>query len=86
MEHDHNDQHDSMGHHDHHAHMVMDFRKRFWICLAITAPILLLSPMIREWLAVEPQEVVHGNQESGERGKVVEAGVGAMPVVMVEPG
>ncbi len=37
-------------------------------------------------LAVEPQEVVHGNQESGERGKVVEAGVGAMPVVMVEPG
>ncbi len=37
-------------------------------------------------LDVEPQEVVHGNQESGERGKVVEAGVGAMPVVMVEPG
>ncbi len=37
-------------------------------------------------LVVEPQEVVHGNQESGERGKVVEAGVGAMPVVMVEPG
>lgn len=36
------------GHHDHHAHMVQDFRKRFWISLALTVPVLLLSPMIQE--------------------------------------
>ncbi|TET98623.1 MAG: copper-translocating P-type ATPase, partial [Candidatus Stahlbacteria bacterium] len=34
-------------HHDHHAHMVADFRKRFWISLIITVPILVLSPMIQ---------------------------------------
>ncbi len=38
------------GHHDHHAHMVADFRKRFWISLVLTIPILLLSPMIQEFL------------------------------------
>jgi len=31
-------------HHDHHAHMVADFRKRFWISLLLTLPILALSP------------------------------------------
>jgi P-type Cu2+ transporter len=32
---------------DHHAHMAADFRKRFWISLALTLPILLLSPMLQ---------------------------------------
>jgi len=32
------------GHHDHHAHMVVAFRQRFWVCLALTVPVLLLSP------------------------------------------
>ncbi|MGE5319452.1 MAG: copper-translocating P-type ATPase [Hyphomicrobiaceae bacterium] len=31
-------------HHDHHAHMVADFRRRFWISLILTVPILALSP------------------------------------------
>lgn len=35
------------GHHDHHAHMAADFRKRFWISLALTAPILVLSPLLQ---------------------------------------
>jgi P-type Cu2+ transporter len=35
------------GHHDHHAHMAADFRKRFWISLALTLPILLLSPLLQ---------------------------------------
>ncbi len=35
---------------DHHVHMVANFRKRFWISLAITAPILILSPMIQAFL------------------------------------
>jgi len=40
------------GRHDHHAHMVADFKKRFWISLAITAPILILSPMIQKLLGL----------------------------------
>lgn len=34
-------------HHVHHAHMAADFRKRFWISLALTLPILVLSPMLQ---------------------------------------
>ena len=33
--------------HDHHAHMAADFRKRFWISLVLTLPILVLSPMLQ---------------------------------------
>ncbi|MEK7780837.1 MAG: copper-translocating P-type ATPase [Verrucomicrobiota bacterium] len=33
---------------DHHAHMAADFRKRFWISLVLTLPILVLSPMLQE--------------------------------------
>ncbi len=40
------------GHHDHHARMVADFRKRFWISLALSIPILALSPMIQEFLGL----------------------------------
>ena len=53
---DRNDQPDHRGHddhQDHHAHMVEDFKKRFWISLALTVPILLLSPMIQGWLGLE---------------------------------
>ncbi len=35
------------GHQDHHAHMAADFRKRFWISLVLTLPILVLSPMLQ---------------------------------------
>jgi Cu2+-exporting ATPase len=38
------------GHAGHHAHMVEDFRRRFWISLAATVPILVLSPMIQKIL------------------------------------
>ncbi len=36
----------------HHAHMVADFRRRFWVSLALTVPILLLAPMIQGWLGI----------------------------------
>lgn len=36
-----------MGHHDHHTHMAADFRKRFWISLVLTLPILALSPLLQ---------------------------------------
>ena len=32
---------------DHHAHMAAEFRKRFWISLVLTLPILVLSPMLQ---------------------------------------
>lgn len=44
--------HAGNGHHDHHAHMVADFRKRFWISLAITIPVLILSPMVQTFLGI----------------------------------
>ncbi len=34
-------------HTGHHVHMAADFQKRFWISLALTLPILLLSPMLQ---------------------------------------
>ena len=45
----------SMSHegHDHHAMMINDFKKRFWISLILTVPVLLLSEMIQHWLAFE---------------------------------
>ncbi len=45
-EHGADDQNSFNKHAGHHTH---DFLKRFWICLAITVPILLLSEMIQHW-------------------------------------
>src|SRR5258708_10542344 len=39
------------GHGDHRA-MVADFRRRFWLCLVLTPPVLLLSPMIQHGLGL----------------------------------
>ena len=47
--------HNSHGGHDHHAHhemMVEDFKKRFFVSIALTVPILMLSPMIQNWLGL----------------------------------
>jgi len=35
------------GHHDHHKHMVADFRRRFWISLVLSLPVIVLSPMLQ---------------------------------------
>ncbi len=43
---------DKKAHHNHHEHMVSDFKRRFWISLIITVPILALSPMIQEFLGL----------------------------------
>jgi Cu2+-exporting ATPase len=40
--------------HDEHAgHHTQDFLKRFWICVALTIPVLLLSHMIQQWFAFD---------------------------------
>jgi P-type Cu2+ transporter len=51
MQHDNNP---PMGHagHDHHAMMIDDFKKRFYVVLVLTIPIMFLSPMIQHWLNV----------------------------------
>lgn len=43
-----------MGHsgHDHHAMMIDDFRRRFYVVLALTIPVMLLSPMIQHWMNI----------------------------------
>ncbi len=33
--------------HDHHAMMIDDFRKRFWISLFLSIPVIIISPMIQ---------------------------------------
>jgi P-type Cu2+ transporter len=34
--------------HDHHAMMIGDFKKRFYVVLVLTIPIMLLSEMIQQ--------------------------------------
>jgi Cu2+-exporting ATPase len=40
------------GHAGHHAHMVADFRRRFWVSLVLTVPVVVLSPMIQSALGL----------------------------------
>jgi Cu2+-exporting ATPase len=47
------DGHSNYSHHDHHKMMVEDFKFRFWWVLALTIPILTLSPMIQDFLGVD---------------------------------
>lgn len=50
----HGEENPPMGHkgHDHHAMMINDFKKRFYVVLALTIPIMLLSEMIQHWLNI----------------------------------
>ena len=40
-------------HPTHHMHMIADFKKRFWVSLVITLPIVVLAPMIQDLLGYE---------------------------------
>ena len=55
-QHDKHKNHDNHEHHDHTEHhqmMIVDFKRRFWISLIFTIPILLLSPMVQDLLGFE---------------------------------
>jgi Cu2+-exporting ATPase len=43
---------DPHGGHDHEG-MIADYRRRFWVVLVATIPILALAPMIQGWLGLE---------------------------------
>lgn len=47
----------AMGHagHNHHAMMIADFKKRFYVVLVLTIPIMLLSTMIQQFMGVDWQ-------------------------------
>jgi len=40
-------------HHAGHGAMIADFRRRFWVSLALTIPVLLLSEQIQLWLRLQ---------------------------------
>jgi Cu2+-exporting ATPase len=50
---DSNKNHDEHNHHDHHRMMIEDFKRRFWVSLFLTFPVLLLSPMIQSALGLD---------------------------------
>ena len=41
---------DHTGHHDHHRMMIRDFRRRLYVTLVLTLPVLALSPLIEKLL------------------------------------
>lgn len=53
MNHDHGAIPMGMAGHDHHRMMIEDFKKRFWVSLIITIPVLIFSPMIQGFFGYE---------------------------------
>jgi Cu2+-exporting ATPase len=51
----HDNGHQDHDHTDHHAHMVADFRRRFWVSIILGIPIVLLSPMIQQFMGISGQ-------------------------------
>ncbi|MES2278676.1 MAG: copper-translocating P-type ATPase [Bacteroidota bacterium] len=47
------DAHMGMSEHDHHAMMIADFKKRFYVVLVLTIPVMLLSMQIQQWLHLD---------------------------------
>lgn len=45
--------HPAGGRHAHHEGMIDDFKKRFYVVLVLTIPIMVLSPMIQHWLRID---------------------------------
>jgi Cu2+-exporting ATPase len=48
--HQHEHNHSDLMHREHHKLMIKEFKKRFWVSVALTIPILFLSPMIQSFL------------------------------------
>lgn len=51
----HNGGTDADDHQGHHEHMVKDFRRRFWICLVLSLPIVAMAPLIAQFLGIQAQ-------------------------------
>ncbi|HDS01107.1 MAG TPA: copper-translocating P-type ATPase [candidate division Zixibacteria bacterium] len=57
----HEENHDGKDHKSHHAHMAEDFKRRFWISLVLTIPIIVLSPMIQGFVGLKDQLAFPGD-------------------------
>ncbi|MCB0638442.1 MAG: cadmium-translocating P-type ATPase [Lewinella sp.] len=44
--------HGKHDHGDHHRMMIKDFKRRFWVSMVLTVPVLLFSPMIQDLLGL----------------------------------
>src|SRR5699024_4635504 len=51
--HNHEEQHGTDHSHNDHGHMGEDFKKRFFVSIIITITVLILSPMIQQFLSVD---------------------------------
>lgn len=51
----------SHGGHSNHSEMVQDFKKRFWIALIVTIPVLLLSHTVRSFFGLEDILIFRGD-------------------------
>ena len=47
------DAHMGMSEYDHHSMMIADFKKRFYVVLVLTIPVMLLSMQIQQWLHLD---------------------------------
>jgi len=56
MHHMHEAMKKGMPHEDHHAHMEGDMKRRFFISLIVSIPVLILSPTIQNWFGFQIQE------------------------------
>jgi len=56
MHHMHEAMKKGMPHEDHHAHMEADMKRRFFISLIFTIPVLILSPTIQGWFGFQIPE------------------------------
>ena len=53
------------GHHDHDASMADDFRRRFWVSLALTIPVLATSEMVQHFLGLRETLAFPGDRYVG---------------------
>ncbi|HEX9013071.1 MAG TPA: heavy metal translocating P-type ATPase, partial [Anaerolineaceae bacterium] len=68
--------------HGGHEGMIADFRRRFWICLLLSIPVLLFSPMLQMLLGF-PAPVLIGSAWIGPAFAVVVFAVGGVPFLQM---
>jgi Cu2+-exporting ATPase len=51
---EHSDSHDAHGGHGGHGDHAAQFRRRFWVSLVLTVPIVAFSEMVQEWFGFRP--------------------------------
>ena len=79
--HDQHDDHDHSHGVDHSGHEQM-FRNRFWVCLALTVPVLLYSPTLQDWFGFA-MPTFTGSSFIGPLFAVIVFAVGGVPFLQM---